>query len=62
MKNIKTIGNKIISKGAIPSGVEDLMRVYKRFQEANNMTERYLDFISPKTHQFTSNQSFIESK
>ena len=63
MKKIKRARYRDIFKEAMPSGVEDLMQVYRRFQEANNITERYLDIISPKTHQLTSNQSFMmESK
>ncbi len=43
----------------MPSGVEDLMKVYERFQEAYAVTEQYLEMVSPKNHQSNSNQSFV---
>jgi len=48
-----------VSSAETPSGVEDLMKVYERFQEAYSITQQYLELISPKTHQSNSNQSFV---
>jgi len=59
MKKKEKIQNQIVTGAKIPSGVEDLMKIYERFQEAYAVTERYLDIISPKTHQSNSNQSFV---
>ena len=50
------------STAQMPSGVQDLMKVYERFQEAYAVTEQYLEMISPKTHQSNSNQSLITEK
>lgn len=51
-----------IATAQIPSGVQDLMKVYERFQEAYAVTEQYLEMVSPKTHQSNSNQSFVTEK
>lgn len=63
MKNPKEDQDMLILKAKVPSGVEDLMKVYERFQEAYAVTEQYLEIISPRTRQSNSNQSFVtESK
>lgn len=59
MNNLKKDYNQIILRAKTPSGVNDLMKVYERFQEAYVVTEQYLELISPKTHQTNSNQSFV---
>jgi hypothetical protein len=59
VKNTKEKYNQIVSEAQIPAGVKDVMKVYERFQEAFAVTEKYLDLISPKTHQSNSNQSFL---
>jgi len=59
VKNTKENYNQIVSEAQIPAGVKDVMKVYERFQEAFAVTEKYLDLISPKTHQSNSNQSFL---
>lgn len=59
MRNLKKDYNQIISKAQTPSGVKDLMKVYERFQEAYAVTEQYLEIVSPKTHQSSSNQSLV---
>ena len=59
MKHTKNQREKIFSKEKIPAGVEDIMKVYERFREANAATEHYLEIISPKTHQSNSNQSIM---
>ena len=51
-----------VSAAQMPSGVQDLMKVYERFQEAYAVTEQYLEMVSPKTHQSNSNQSFVTEK
>lgn len=48
-----------VSTAQMPSGVQDLMKVYERFQEAYAVTEQYLEMVSPKTRQSNSNQSFV---
>ena len=62
MKNIKKDYEQIISKVQAFSGVGDLMRVYERFQDAYTKTEQYLELISPKTHQTSSNQSLLTER
>ena len=63
MQNSKKACNQVILKTRVPAGVKDLMEVYKRFQEANAVTEQYLQIISPEVHESNSNQSFMtESK
>ena len=54
--------NYSVSTAQMPSGVQDLMKVYERFQEAYAVTEKYLEMVSPKTHQSNSNQSFVTEK
>ncbi len=54
--------NYSVSTTQMPSGVQDLMKVYERFQEAYAVTEKYLEMVSPKTHQSNSNQSFVTEK
>lgn len=51
--------NYSVAAAQMPSGVQDLMKVYERFQEAYAVTEQYLEMVSPKNHQSNSNQSFI---
>ena len=48
-----------VSTAQMPSGVQDLMKVYERFQEAYAVTEQYLEMVSRKTHQSNSSQSFV---
>ena len=59
MKSRKEDNEYISLKTKMPSGVEDLMKAYERFQKAYAATEQYLEIISPKTHQSNSNQSFV---
>ena len=59
MKQKKKKINYSESTAQMPSGVQDLMKVYERFQEAYAVTEQYLEMVSPKTHQSNSNQSFV---
>jgi len=58
-ENKKKSQYRIVSSAKIPSGVEDLMKAYERFQEAYAITRQYLQLVSPKTHQSNSNQSFV---
>ncbi len=59
MKNLKESHLKIVAKAKAQSGVEGLMKVYERFQEANAVTEKYLQLISPKNRQSNSNTSLL---
>lgn len=59
MKNRKRGYDQMVSKARTPAGVEDVLKVYERFQKAYAVTEQYLQLISPKTHQSNSNQSFL---
>jgi hypothetical protein len=61
-KRQKDNRNRTAAKMIAPSGVEDLMRVYERFQKAYAVTEQYLEITSPKTYQSNSNQSLILEK
>ena len=55
MKNLKEAHSKMIEKAKAQAGVQDLMKVYERFQEANAVTEWYLQLVSPKRRQSNSN-------
>lgn len=62
-KKREKVNYRAVSSGKMPSGVQDLMKVYERFQKAYAVTEQYLEMVSPKTHQSNNNQSFVtESK
>jgi len=52
--------NPNVIKSEMPSGVQELMEVYKNFQKAYATTERYLELVSPKTHQTNNSQSFLK--
>ena len=60
MEKIRKELSKIVEKAKASSGVEDLMRVYQRFQEANAVTTEYLRLVSPATHQTNSNKSLLK--
>jgi tetrahydromethanopterin S-methyltransferase subunit B len=57
--DIKKEHTKIVVKASDQTGVEDLMKVYQRFKEANSVTEHYLHLISPKTFKSNSNRSLM---
>ena len=59
MSNDKKIYSKIVSDAKAPAGVQELIKVYERFKEANAITEEYLKLISPQTYQSNSNKSFL---
>ncbi len=59
MKNLKETHSRIVAKAKAQFGVEGLMKVYERFQEANAVTERYLQLVSPKNRQSNSNASLL---
>lgn len=59
MANDKKIYSKIVSDAKAPAGVQELIKVYERFKEANAITEEYLKLISPQTYQSNSNKSFL---
>lgn len=59
MSNDKKLYSKIMSDAKAPAGVQELMKVYERFKEANAITEEYLKLISPQTHQSNSNKSLL---
>lgn len=59
MENLKEAHSKMVAKAKAQSGVEDLMKVYERFQKANAVTERYLQIVSPKNRQSNSNTSLL---
>lgn len=59
-KKREKVNYHAVSTDKMPSGVQDLMKVYERFQEAYVVTEQYLQLVSPKTHQSNSNQSFVK--
>ena len=53
---------KILKQAKAPAGVQDLMKVYRRFEEANAVTIEYLRLISPANYQSNSNSSLITKK
>ncbi len=59
MKNLKETHSRIVAKAKAQSGVEGLMKVYERFQEANAVTERYLQLVSPKNRQSNGDASLL---
>ncbi len=59
MSNDKKIYSKIVSDAKTPAGVQELLKVYERFKEANAITEEYLKLISPQTYQSNSNKSLL---
>jgi hypothetical protein len=59
MSNDKKIYSKIVSDAKAPAGVQELIKVYERFKEANAITEEYLKLISPQTYQSNSNKSLL---
>jgi len=59
MSNDKKIYSKIVSDAKAPAGVQELLKVYERFKEANAITEEYLKLISPQTYQSNSNKSLL---
>ncbi len=60
MEEIRKELSKIVKKATASSGVEDLMKVYQRFQEANVVTTEYLRLVSPSTYQTNSNKSLLK--
>ena len=60
MEKAKKEYTRIVAKAKAPSGVEDLMRVYQRFQKANAITAEYLRLVSPTTYQSNSNKSLLD--
>ncbi len=60
MEKIRKELSKIVEKAKASSGVEDLMKVYQRFQEANAVTTEYLRLVSPTTYQTNSNKSLLK--
>ena len=60
MENTKKEYTSIVTKAKAPSGVEDLMKVYERFQKANAITTAYLKLVSPTTYQSNSNKSLLD--
>ncbi len=59
MSNDKKVYSKIVSDAKAPAGVQELIKVYERFKEANAITEEYLKLISPQTYQSNSNKSLL---
>ena len=59
MPNDKKIYSKIVSDAKAPAGVQELIKVYERFKEANAITEEYLKLISPQTYQSNSDKSLL---
>lgn len=59
MEKIQKEHTKIVAKAKASSGVEELMKVYQRFQKANEVTIEYLRLVSPETYQFNSNKSLL---
>ena len=60
MEEIRKELNKIVEKAKASSGVEDLIKVYERFQEANAVTTEYLRLVSPNAYQTNSNKSLLK--
>ena len=60
MDKLRKEHNKIIEKAKTSSGVEDLMKVYLRFQEANAVTTEYMRLVSPNANQINSNKSLLK--
>lgn len=60
MERAKREYTRIVTKAKAPSGVEDLMKVYQRFQKANAITAEYLRLVSPTTYQSNSNKSLLD--
>ena len=59
MSRDKKAYTDILSNTKAPAGVQELMKVYERFKEANAITEEYLKLISPQTYQSNSNKSLL---
>ena len=59
MSKDKKAYSKIVTDAKAPAGVQELIKVYERFKEANAITEEYLKLISPQTYQSNSNKSFL---
>ena len=60
MKEIRDEQKTMIEKAKASPGVEELMKVYERFQEANAITNEYLRLVSPTSFQTNSNKSLLE--
>jgi hypothetical protein len=60
MERAKKEYAKLVSQAKQPSGVEELMKVYQRFQKANAITTEYLKLVSPTTYQLSSNKSLLD--
>lgn len=60
MERAKKEYTRIVTKAKEPSGVEELMKVYQRFQKANTITAEYLRLVSPTTYQLSSNKSLLD--
>lgn len=57
--DIRKRHSQLINRARQEAGVEDLMKVYERFQKAFDVTEEYLQLVAPKTHQANSNGSLV---
>ena len=60
MEKLKKEHEKIVAKAKASSGVADLMRVYRRFQEANAVTTEYMRLTSPDACKVNSNKSLLQ--
>ena len=60
MEKIRKEHNKIVAKAKAFSGVESLMKVYQRFQQAHAITTEYLRLVSPEARQVNSNKSLLQ--
>lgn len=59
MKELKRKYDQLIAEAKKPSGVAEVMKVYEGFQDANAITEKYLQVVSPKSYQTTSSASLL---
>lgn len=59
MEKMRTDHTRIVAKAKAAAGVEELMKVYQRFQKANAATTKYMQLVSPGTYQLNSNKSLL---
>jgi len=59
MEKLQQEHARLVKEAKVYAGVGQLMKVYERFQRANEITAEYLRLISPVTYQSNSNKSLL---
>jgi len=59
MEKLKKNYNQLITTAKKTAGIAEVMKVYEGFQDANAVSEKCLQVLSPKSYQTTSSSSLL---